>query len=82
MSGLTHVDEIKEWVNIQTYKDRLSDMEQLLRQHVVPALEATSPEMRSHALDSMLGTEFRFDGNTILVTNRFNNTWTSLVDLA
>jgi len=81
VSGLTHVDEIKEWVNNQTYKDRLSDMEQLLRQHVVPALEATSPEMRSHALGSMLGTEFKLDDNTILVTNRFNR-WTSLLDLA
>ena len=81
VSGLTHVDEIKEWVDDQTYKDRLLDMKQLLQQHVVPALEAISPETRSHVLGSMLGPEFKFDDNTILVTNRFH-TLTSLLDLA
>jgi hypothetical protein len=81
VSGLTHVDEIKEWVKDQTYRDRLSDMKQLVRKHVLPALEAILPEMRSHTLVSMLGTEFKLDNDTISVTNRFNG-WTSLVDLA
>jgi len=80
VSGLTHVDEIKEWVNYETYKDRLSDIKQLIQRHVIPALEAVSPGNKPDALVSMLGTEFQLDNDTISVTNRFG-TWTDLADL-
>jgi hypothetical protein len=79
-SGLTHADEIKEWVNNQTYKDRLSDIEQLLRNHVIPILKATPPAARDEVLVNTLGTEFKLDNNTISVTNRFNS-WTKLADI-
>jgi len=81
ISGLTHVDENKEWVNYKTYKDRLSDIEQLIQRHVLPTLVAVPSSNRPDALVSMLGTEFQLDNDTISVTNRFN-TWTDLVDLA
>jgi len=79
-SGLTHVDEIKEWVNSDTYKDRLSDMKTLLQRHVLSPLEAIIPEKRPEALVNMLGTEFQLDNDTISVTNRFGRR-TDLVGL-
>lgn len=79
ISGLTHVDRVV--VNQETYGNRLSDMKQLLQQHVVPVLKATPLELRSQVLADMLGTEFRLDGNTILVTDQFGP-WTSLGSVA
>jgi hypothetical protein len=80
ISGLTHVDEIKEWVNYDTYKNRLSEMKELLKRHVLPHLETVPPENRPDTLVKMLGTEFQLDNDTISVTNRFGR-WTDLVDL-
>ena len=80
VSGLTHVDEIKEWVSDQTYRDRLSDIKQLLRKHAVPALQAIPSGSKPDALVGMFGTEFKLDYDTISVANRFNR-WTDLVDI-
>jgi hypothetical protein len=81
VSGLTHVDEIGEWVNDKAYKGRLSDIKKLVQTHVVPALNDVLLENRADVLVSMLGTEFQLDNGTLSVTNRFGR-WTDIGCLA
>lgn len=77
VTGLTHVDEIKEWVDDKTYKGRLAEMKQLVQKHVLPVLSNVPPENRAGILTETLGSEFQLANGNILVSNRFGQ-WTEL----
>jgi len=77
VSGLAHVDDIKEWVLRDTFHARLVEAKGMIADFVGPVLDDTPADEQDGAVRRLLGTDFGFVEEAIAVRGRYD-TWLRL----
>ena len=72
VSGLAHVDDIKEWVLRDTFHARLVEAKGMIADFVAPVLDDTPADEQDGAVRCLLGTDFGFVEEAIAVRGRYD----------